>query len=35
MLRFIVIGVGGTYAGLAGVGVFECVGGDVVVHLSL
>ena len=35
MLRFLVFGVGGTYADLAEVGVFECVGGGVVVNLSV
>ena len=35
MLRFLVIGVGGKYAGLSGVGMFKCFGGDVVVHLCV
>ena len=34
MLRFLVIGIGGAYADLVGVGVFEWVGGGVVMHLS-
>ena len=35
MLRFLVFGVCGAYAGLARVGVFLCVGGGVVVHFSV
>ena len=33
--RFLVFGVGRTRAGLAGVGVSECDGGGIVVHLSV
>ncbi len=35
MLRFLVFGVGGTCAGFTSVGVLKCVGGGVVVHLSV
>ena len=35
MLRFLVFGVGEAYTGLVGVGVFGCVGVDVVMHLSV
>ena len=35
MLRFLVFGVGVAYAGLSGVGVFGCVEGGVMVHLSV
>ena len=35
MLGCLVFGVGGTCAGLARIGMFECVGEGVVVHLSV
>ena len=35
MLRFLVFGVGRTCSGSARVGVYKCVGGGVVVHLSV
>ena len=34
MLRFFVLGVGRMCVGVAGVGVYRCFGGGVVVHLS-
>ena len=35
MLRFLVFGVGGAYAGLSGIGVFGCVEGGVMVHFNV
>ena len=35
MLRFLIFGVGRPCAGLAGIGVYECVGGGDVVHFSV